>query len=60
MKVASQYSSRGLLFSVANRKDFEDELEEDYGLGTSEGSEVPFVTIRSRGGHKYSMREEFT
>uniref|UniRef100_A0AAR2J850 Thioredoxin domain-containing protein n=1 Tax=Pygocentrus nattereri TaxID=42514 RepID=A0AAR2J850_PYGNA len=60
MKVASQYSSRGLLFSVANRKDFEDELEEDYGLGTSEGSEVPFVTIRNRAGHKYSMREEFT
>ncbi|KAL6457538.1 hypothetical protein MHYP_G00345010 [Metynnis hypsauchen] len=60
MKVASQYSSRGLLFSVANRKDFEDELEEDYGLGTSEGSEVPFVTIRTRAGHKYSMREEFT
>ncbi|XP_036418541.1 protein disulfide isomerase family A, member 8 [Colossoma macropomum] len=60
MKVASQYSTRGLLFSVANRKDFEDELEEDYGLGTSEGSEVPFVTIRTRAGHKYSMREEFT
>ncbi|KAG9279612.1 protein disulfide-isomerase A3-like [Astyanax mexicanus] len=60
MKVASQYSSRGLLFSVANRKDFEDELEEDYGLGSTEGSEVPFVTIRTRLGHKYSMREEFT
>uniref|UniRef100_A0A3B1II08 protein disulfide-isomerase n=1 Tax=Astyanax mexicanus TaxID=7994 RepID=A0A3B1II08_ASTMX len=59
MKVASQYSSRGLLFSVANRKDFEDELEEDYGLGSTEGSEVPFVTIRTRLGHKYSMREEF-
>ncbi|XP_066530035.1 protein disulfide isomerase family A, member 8 [Hoplias malabaricus] len=60
LKVASQYSSQGLHFSVANRNDFEDELEEDYGLGSTEGSEVPFVTIRTRAGHKYSMREEFT
>ncbi|XP_026875534.2 protein disulfide isomerase family A, member 8 [Electrophorus electricus] len=60
MKVASQYSSRGLLFSVANRKDFAEELEGDYGLGSVEGSELPFVTIRTRAGHKYTMREEFT
>ncbi|XP_030644331.1 protein disulfide isomerase family A, member 8 [Chanos chanos] len=60
MKVASQFSSRGLMFSVANRKDFLDELEEEFGLGASEGGDLPFVTIRTRGGHKYTMREEFT
>ncbi|XP_076864519.1 protein disulfide isomerase family A, member 8 [Brachyhypopomus gauderio] len=60
LKVASQHVSQGLLFTVANRKDFAEELENDYGLGSGEGSELPFVTIRTRGGHKYTMREEFT
>ncbi|XP_037549349.1 protein disulfide-isomerase A3-like [Nematolebias whitei] len=60
MKVASQYTGRGLMFSVANKKDFQFELEDDYGLGTSDGGELPFVTIRTKLGHKYVMREEFT
>lgn len=60
MKVASQYTGRGLMFSVANKKDFQAELESDYGLGTSDGGELPFVTIRTKLGHKYVMREEFT
>ncbi|KAI5087374.1 protein disulfide-isomerase A3 precursor [Silurus meridionalis] len=60
LKVASQYKDHGLHFSVANRRDFLDELEEEYGLGTTEGSDMPFVTIRTRLGHKYTMREEFT
>lgn len=60
MKVASQYSGRGLTFSVANKKDFLSELEDDFGLGTSDGGELPFVTIRTKLGYKYTMREEFT
>ncbi|KAL0962284.1 hypothetical protein UPYG_G00338100 [Umbra pygmaea] len=60
MKVASQFVSQGLSFSVANRKDFVDELEEEFGLGASDGGDVPFVTIRTRQGFKYTMREEFT
>ncbi|KAM7384892.1 hypothetical protein PAMA_011990 [Pampus argenteus] len=60
MKVASLYSGRGLTFSVANKKDFLSELEDDFGLGTSDGGELPFITIRTRLGHKYTMREEFT
>ncbi|XP_056154325.1 protein disulfide isomerase family A, member 8 [Lampris incognitus] len=60
MKVASQYGSRGLSFAVANKKDFLSELEEDFGLGTSDGGGLPFITIRTRLGHKYTMREEFT
>ncbi|TSK28277.1 Protein disulfide-isomerase A3 [Bagarius yarrelli] len=60
LKVVSQYKDHGLHYSVANRQDFKDELEEDYGLGTTEGSDMPFVTIRTRLGHKYTMREEFT
>ncbi|XP_036001321.1 protein disulfide-isomerase A3 [Fundulus heteroclitus] len=60
MKVASKYAGRGLLFSVANKRDFQAELEDDYGLGTSDGGELPFVTIRTKLGHKYTMREEFT
>lgn len=60
MKVGSKYLSEGLTFAVANRKDFQDELEEDFGLGTSDGGDLPFVTIRTRLGHKYTMREEFT
>ncbi|KAM9838750.1 protein disulfide isomerase family A, member 8 [Aulostomus maculatus] len=60
MKVASQYAGRGLTFSVANKKDFLSELEDDFGLGTLDGGELPFVTIRTKLGHKYTMREEFT
>ncbi|KAI2652675.1 Protein disulfide-isomerase A3 [Labeo rohita] len=60
LKVASKFSSQGLLFSVANRNDFLEELEDEYGLGTSDTTEVPFVTIRTRTGNKYTMREEFT
>ncbi|XP_035848958.1 protein disulfide-isomerase A3-like [Sander lucioperca] len=60
MKIASKFSGRGLAFSVANKKDFLSELEEDFGLGTSDGGELPFVTIRTKLGHKYTMREEFT
>ncbi|XP_053302867.1 protein disulfide-isomerase A3 [Pleuronectes platessa] len=60
LKVASQYTGRGLTFSVANKKDFLAELEDDFGLGTSDGGELPFVTIRSKLGHKFTMREEFT
>lgn len=58
MKVASRYAGRGLTFSVANRKDFLAELEEDFGL--SDGGELPVVTIRTKMGHKFTMREEFT
>uniref|UniRef100_A0A3Q0RH87 Protein disulfide-isomerase n=1 Tax=Amphilophus citrinellus TaxID=61819 RepID=A0A3Q0RH87_AMPCI len=60
MKVVSKYAGRGLTFSVANKKDFLSELEEDFGVGMSDGGELPFVTIRTRLGHKYTMREEFT
>ena len=60
MKVASKYTGHGLTFSVANKKDFLSELEDDFGLGTSDGGELPFVTIRTKLGHKYTMREEFT
>ncbi|XP_041823260.1 protein disulfide-isomerase A3-like [Melanotaenia boesemani] len=60
MKVASKYTGRGLMFSVANKKDFLAELEDDFGLGTSDGGELPFVTIRTKLGYKYIMREEFT
>ncbi|XP_061597713.1 protein disulfide isomerase family A, member 8 [Cololabis saira] len=60
MKVASKFPGRGLMFSVANKKDFLIELEDDYGLGMSDGGELPFVTIRTKLGHKFIMREEFT
>ncbi|XP_026155253.1 protein disulfide isomerase family A, member 8 [Mastacembelus armatus] len=60
MKAASKYTGRGLTFSVANKKDFLSELEDDFGLDTSDGGELPFVTIRTKLGHKYTMREEFT
>uniref|UniRef100_A0A3P8TK48 Protein disulfide-isomerase n=1 Tax=Amphiprion percula TaxID=161767 RepID=A0A3P8TK48_AMPPE len=60
MKVASKYGGQGLTYSVANKKDFLSELEDDFSLGTSDGGELPFVTIRTRLGHKYTMREEFT
>lgn len=58
--MASTYVGQGLNFSVANKKDFLSELEDDFGLGTSDEGELPFVTIRTRLGHKYTMREEFT
>lgn len=60
MKVASKYMDRGLTFSVANKKEFLVELEDEYGLGMSDGGELPFVTIRTKLGQKYIMREEFT
>ncbi|KAM4540146.1 protein disulfide-isomerase A3-like [Odontesthes bonariensis] len=60
MKVASKYTGRDLMFSVANKQDFLAELEDDFGLGMSDGGELPFVTIRTRLGQKYIMREEFT
>lgn len=60
MKVASKFAGRGLTFSVANKKDFLSELEDEFGLGTSDGGELPVVTIRTKLGHKYTMREEFT
>ncbi|XP_077403964.1 protein disulfide-isomerase A3-like isoform X8 [Vanacampus margaritifer] len=60
MKVASKYAGRGLFFSVANQKDFRAELEDEFGVGTSDGGDVPLVTIRTKAGHKYAMREEFT
>lgn len=58
--MASKFSSQGLLFSVADRNDFMEELEDEFGLGASDGTELPFVTIRTRTGNKYTMREEFT
>uniref|UniRef100_A0A4W4GCZ6 Protein disulfide-isomerase n=1 Tax=Electrophorus electricus TaxID=8005 RepID=A0A4W4GCZ6_ELEEL len=60
MKVATQFQSSGLNFAVANREEFQDELEEDFGLGRSNGGELPIITIRTRAGHKYTMQEEFT
>uniref|UniRef100_A0A8D0CFK9 Protein disulfide isomerase family A, member 7 n=1 Tax=Scleropages formosus TaxID=113540 RepID=A0A8D0CFK9_SCLFO len=60
LKVAVQFQSRGLSFAVANRREFERELEEDFGLDQLDGGGFPLVTIRTREGHKYSMREEFT
>uniref|UniRef100_A0A8C8DEP1 Protein disulfide-isomerase n=1 Tax=Oncorhynchus tshawytscha TaxID=74940 RepID=A0A8C8DEP1_ONCTS len=60
MKVGYQFASQGLSFAVANRRDFVDELEEEFGLGASNGGDLPFVTIRTQQGFKYTMREEFT
>uniref|UniRef100_A0A8C7IX25 Protein disulfide-isomerase n=1 Tax=Oncorhynchus kisutch TaxID=8019 RepID=A0A8C7IX25_ONCKI len=60
MKVGYQFASQGLSFAVANRRDFVDELEEEFGLGASDGGDLPFVTIRTQQGFKYTMREEFT
>uniref|UniRef100_A0A4W5RDW7 Protein disulfide-isomerase A3 n=1 Tax=Hucho hucho TaxID=62062 RepID=A0A4W5RDW7_9TELE len=60
MKVGYQFASQGLSFAVANRRDFVDELEEEFGLGASDGGDMPFVTIRTQQGFKYTMREEFT
>ncbi|KAG9355288.1 hypothetical protein JZ751_000126 [Albula glossodonta] len=47
-------------YSVADRREFLEELEDEFGLGLSDGGELPMVTIRTREGHKYTMREEFT
>ncbi|KAG7457903.1 hypothetical protein MATL_G00232190 [Megalops atlanticus] len=60
MKVASQFLSEGLSFAVADRREFRDELEDEFGFGLFDGGELPLVTIRTREGHKYTMREEFT
>ncbi|XP_062847630.1 protein disulfide isomerase family A, member 7 [Trichomycterus rosablanca] len=60
MKVATQFQSRGLSFAVADREEFQDELEEDFGLTPSDKGELPVVIIRTTAGHKYIMHEEFT
>ncbi|XP_048849263.1 protein disulfide-isomerase A3-like isoform X2 [Brienomyrus brachyistius] len=60
LKVASQFQSRSLTFAVANRREFQKELEQEFGLGLSDSGGPPVVTIRTREGHKYTMREEFT
>lgn len=59
MKVATQFQSEGLSYSVADKGEFQDELEEEFGVGP-DGGELPVVTIRTRSGHKYRMQEEFT
>ncbi|KAK1151537.1 protein disulfide-isomerase A3-like [Acipenser oxyrinchus oxyrinchus] len=60
MKVASRFVSEGLSLSyaIADRSDFSYELSE-FGLGAVEG-ELPVVTLRTAGGEKYAMQEEFT
>ncbi|KAI4893266.1 hypothetical protein NFI96_019665, partial [Prochilodus magdalenae] len=60
MKVATQFQSRGLSFAVADREEFKEELDEEFGLGLSDGGELPIITIRTSVGHKYKMQEEFT
>lgn len=60
MKVATQFQDRGLSFAVADRQEFQDELEEEFGVGSFEGGDIPLVTIRTTAGHKYSMQEEFS
>ncbi|KAL2084549.1 hypothetical protein ACEWY4_020067 [Coilia grayii] len=60
MKVAVQFQSQGLSFAVADRQDFQDELEEEFGFGASDGGELPLIAIRTREGHKYTMQEEFS
>ncbi|XP_066539001.1 protein disulfide isomerase family A, member 7 [Hoplias malabaricus] len=60
MKVATQFQSRGLSFAIANREEFQEELEEEFGLGLSDGGELPVITIRTGAGDKYYMQEEFT
>ncbi|XP_067093619.1 protein disulfide isomerase family A, member 7 [Osmerus mordax] len=59
MKVASQFQSRGLSYAVANRAEFQDELEEEFSVG-ADGGELPIISIRTTNGHKYIMQEEFT
>lgn len=58
--MATQFQDRGLSFAVADRQEFQDELEEEFGVGSFEGGDIPLVTIRTTAGHKYSMQEEFT
>ncbi|XP_072304480.1 protein disulfide-isomerase A3-like [Eucyclogobius newberryi] len=58
MLVASKFRGRSLSFAVANRRDFEAELQEEFGLGPDPG--LPVATIRTRLGLKFTMREEFT
>lgn len=58
--MATQFLSRGLSFAVADREEFREELEEEFGLQFSDEGEIPFITIRTRAGHKYIMQEEFT
>lgn len=60
MKVATRFLSRGLSFAVADREEFQEELEEEFGLQLSDGGEMPLISIRTRAGHKYIMQEEFT
>lgn len=60
IKVATQFLSRGLSFAVADREEFQEELEEEFGLQLSDGEALPLITIRTRAGHKYIMQEEFT
>ncbi|GAA6103639.1 protein disulfide isomerase family A, member 7, partial [Tachysurus ichikawai] len=49
-----------LSFAVANWEEFQEELEEEFGLQLSDGGEMPIISIRTRAGHKYIMQEEFT
>ncbi|XP_053350065.1 protein disulfide isomerase family A, member 7 isoform X2 [Clarias gariepinus] len=60
MKVTTQFLSRGLSFAVADRDEFQEELEKEFGQQLSNGGEMPLITIRTRAGHKYIMKEEFT
>lgn len=58
--MATRFLSRELSFAVADLEEFQEELEEEFGLQLSDGGEMPFITIRTRAGHKYIMQEEFT
>lgn len=58
--MATRFLLHGLSFAVADREEFQDELEEEFGLHLSDGGEPPLVTIRTQAGHKYIMQEEFT
>ncbi|XP_030637800.1 protein disulfide isomerase family A, member 7 [Chanos chanos] len=60
MKVATQFQAQGLSYAVADRQEFQEDLEDEFGLGLSDGGELPTITIRTRAGHKYIMQEEFT
>lgn len=58
--MATQFLSRGLSFAVADREEFQEKLEEEFGLQLSDGGDMPIISIRTRAGHKYIMQEEFT
>ncbi|KAJ7985579.1 hypothetical protein DPEC_G00353540 [Dallia pectoralis] len=60
MKVATQFRSQELNYAVANRAEFQEDLEEDFSVGPSDGQDVPLITIKTKEGHKYIMQEEFT